>query len=314
VHDRMVQTCLLAAALVVLVGLVKPTPRDPLRAAEPRESRFYLHKGFNDDVFDVVVLGDSRALRGVAPGEMTTELDSLRIFNFAFNAGGLNPEMYRAGERLLDPHSVHPAIVLAVTPLTLLDWKAANGQYNEVMSTPRDEIFVKKHFPSVVEFFAPLQPADVVTRVFHIPPLFRYYQEFHRSGWIESHKEPADTTEALGAYAESLAGSRVDSDLVAAMEDQVRQWTGEGIAVFAFRPPTQVSMERLEDELLDFHEGELARRIEAAGGRWLDFPARGYRTYDGSHLVAESAREFSRDLARAMERAWPAVEASAREH
>jgi hypothetical protein len=303
-RDRTVLTCMLAAIAVVIVGLVKPEPMNPLSSAKSAESRFYTYKTHNPLHYDVVVLGDSRALRAVAPDAMHAALPGLRIFNCAYNAGGLNREIYEFGSHYLDTSSNDLAIVLAVTPLTLTAWKSSNGQFREALHMPADAVFLNMHAPGLVRFFSPLQMSDAVGLILKVPPKTYYYQTFHDDGWIASHKAPVDTTEAPRLYGETLKGSTIDRSLIRDMADQIEAWRREGVRVFAFRPPTQASMAALEDSMLSFDENELAADVVAAGGVWLPFAAGGYDSYDGSHLEEESARAFSRDLAQAMASRW----------
>ncbi|MFO7655221.1 MAG: hypothetical protein R6X25_15585 [Candidatus Krumholzibacteriia bacterium] len=301
-RDRMVQTCLLAAVVIVVVGLIGPTPRDPYRAARPAESSFYIHKVHTAGSYDVVVLGDSRTLNAVAPAELAAVLGDIRVFNFAYQSGGLNPEIYAAGERRLDPDSPRPTMVLGVSPLTLLAERANNTQYRLHRDKPRDEVLLKQHFPEVAQFFAPIEPGDIIGRLFNLRPKVMYYQEFHDDGWIAARLVPPDTARAMEPLAADLAGMKIDDQLVAALVAQTHQWHREGITVFAFRPPAQSWAKALEDSLLGFDEAALARAVQSAGGIWLEFSPAAYPTYDGSHLDHESARKFSRDLASKMAR------------
>jgi hypothetical protein len=75
------------------------------------------------------------------------------------------------------------------------------------------------------------------------------------------------------------------------------------VEVLAFRVPTTVQMEAIEDEMSGFDEDAVARGIEDAGGTWITFENRfGYFSHDGSHLHYKAARSFSRDLALALNR------------
>jgi hypothetical protein len=297
--SRLAVTVLAAAALLAAAGLYAPESRNPLLAARAEESAFYLQKTHRPDRHDILILGDSRALRGLAPQEMARALPGRDIFNFAYNAGGLNPEIYAAADRRLAATGPR-AVVLGVTPLCLLDWKSANGQYREVLHAPRDQVFLALRAPAVAEFFEPVQPGDLIATLLDIPPRSNYRQHFYPDGWIASGKSPADTTEAPRDYRRTLAGSRVDPALVNDLAAQVRAWTDAGVRVFALRLPTTAAMVALEDSLLGFDQAALAARIEAAGGHWLDCPDPQYHSYDGSHLEADSARLLSRRVGEAM--------------
>jgi hypothetical protein len=298
VRERIVPVLVLSALLVGGLGALLPASPDPEDEALAAEDRFYLAKTHGPHRCDVIVLGDSRALRGIAPSEMEEVLPGRRIFNFAYNAGSLNPEMYREAEKRLDPRSDEPAaVLLAVTPLSLLGWKATNEQYAELRAVPPDEVWLKIHRPGLVRYFQPLTPSAFIAAALGPANAPRTLQTFHDDGWIESERTPPNPEEALAVYAKRLRGRSVDAGLVDALVERTVRWSERGIRVFAFRPPTTDAVVALEDRMTGFDEEALARRVEEAGGRWLRFGNDGYGTYDGSHLDRESARRFSRDLA-----------------
>jgi hypothetical protein len=302
--DRTWLALLFAAPLVLCGSWVKPVPPNPLERDRTDEARFYMVKTHGDQRCDVIVLGDSRVLRDVSPQELSRSLPGQRIFNFAYNAGGLNAQMYAAASSRLDPAARSPRVLIGVTPLSLMAAKSQNEQYKEVLHKPRDERWLLLHAPSLLRWFQPVRPADIVRSALKVPPRSRYHQEFHDDGWIGSLKEPEDPTDALRVYEAELTGQSIDPALVRELLEQTRAWTRAGVRVSGFRPPTTDEVEALEDRLLGFDEAGLAAAFTAAGGTWLDFPNQPYQTYDGSHLRHDSAVAFSRDLGAAL-RAQP---------
>ena len=78
--DRTVRTLILAILGIVLFGIFRPASPDPLDDGRARENWFYLYKTHHVGKYELVVVGDSRALRGIAPEEMATELPGMRVF------------------------------------------------------------------------------------------------------------------------------------------------------------------------------------------------------------------------------------------
>lgn len=298
--DRTLLALLLAAPLCVAGNRVIPESPDPLERDRTDEARFYMVKTMGRQRCDVVVLGDSRSLRDVAPQELSASLPGTRILNFAYNAGGLNPEMYAAATARLAADARAPMVLIGVTPLSLMRVKAGNAQYHEVLHKPRDERWMLLHFPELTRWLQSVQPAELVRPLLGFAPHSYYHQEFHDDGWIGSLKEPEVPDEALVVYTAQMTGQALEATLVEALLSQTRAWTTAGVRVVAFRPPTTDVLEALENRLLDFDESELAAQFTAAGGVWLDFPNDPYRTYDGSHMKRESAIAFSRDLGAAL--------------
>lgn len=300
-RDPILRTLVLAAVLTAIAGLVKPRSPDFLVEQRSEESQFYIRKTWATGPWDVVVMGDSRVLRAVSPSAMAKALPGRRIFNFAYNSGGLNAEMFDAAERRLDRSVAAPAIVLGVTPLSLLSWKANNEQYREYLATPRDQVWLALGAPAVGRFFQPLRPVDLLGRVAPIAPKAVHHYEYHDDGWIGSWRRPADPSDALRVYAVQLAGKAIDQSLVEELLSRTRRWRANGVRVVAFRPPATDAIAALEDSLTGFDEESLAASFREAGGTWLSFPNAPYTTYDGSHLELNSALAFSRDLARALQ-------------
>ncbi len=298
--DRTVLALLIAAPLCVAGNWVKPVSPDPLDRDRTEEARFYMVKTAGGQKGDVIVLGDSRTLRGVAPEVLSKHLGGGKVLNFAYNAGGLNPEIYEAATARLAPGASRPMMLLGVTPLTLMSVKAGNAQYREVLHKPRDERWLLLHFPGIMRWLQPVQPVELIRPVLGFAPHSLYHQEFHDDGWIGSLKEPENPEEALGVYTAQLTGQSLDATLVQELMAQTRAWTRAGVQVFAFRPPTTDELEALENRLLGFDEARLAAAFEEAGGHWLEFPNAPYHSYDGSHLRQDSAIAFSGDLGKSL--------------
>ena len=52
-------------------------------------------------------------------------------------------------------------------------------------------------------------------------------------------------------------------------------------------------MQMLEDTLGLFNEDVIKSGIEKASGHWIDINPNQFKTYDGSHVTIESARQLS---------------------
>ncbi|HMB69684.1 MAG TPA: hypothetical protein VKU85_10235 [bacterium] len=295
-RERIVPVLVLSGLLVGGLGNLlpaSPDPDDPLRTAH---DRFYLVKTHGAVRCDIIVVGDSRALRGISPAVLEEELPGHDVFNFAFEAGSLNEEMYRQAEARLAPGDGPRAVLLAVTPLSLFAWKAANQQYHEFRSAPPDEAWLTLHHPEVVQYFQPLRLRSFLAARFRGEKPPATVQVYHDDGWIESERIPPSPEEALGLYAVRFRDQTIDPGLVEDLLRWTREWTDRGIGVFAFRPPTTDAVVELENRMTGFDEDRFAARIEEAGGTWLRFTNDGYLAYDGSHLDRASARRFSREL------------------
>lgn len=302
--DRTFQTMGLALLGVAAFAHLKPASPDPVENVRAQEAAFYIDKAHQRDRFDGIIIGDSRALRGVSTEAMTGELPGMRVYNFAFNSAGLGTLLYSEAEKLLDPASTGPFVVLAPTSLTFQPWKRANEMFHEYRSKARDQVWLYQHFPSVMERLQALSPSIYVRRALAITPAKRLEQEFRPDGWIATRQFPIDDLEDLEKHRQYLAGNVIDPLLVEELMSQTRAWTARGIRVFAFMPPADQARVAMEDSMLDFDQREFRDAFVSAGGRWLEVNGEGLTTYDGSHLDADSARRMSQCLAREIAEAW----------
>ena len=73
-------------------------------------------KTFSRGPWDIVVMGDSRVLRGVSPGAMEAALPGCRVFNFAYNSGSLTPEMLLHSPRFTPVYSTGGVWIFRINP------------------------------------------------------------------------------------------------------------------------------------------------------------------------------------------------------
>lgn len=302
--DRTFQTLGLALLGVTVFAQVKPLSPEPVENVRARETAFYIDKAHQRDRFDGIIIGDSRALRGISTEAMADELPNLRLYNFAFNSAGLGNLLYREGEKLLDPASDTPFIVLAPTTLTFQPWKRANEMFREYRNKAWDQVWLYQNLPSLTESLQPLSPSVYIRRAYNIRPAKLLEQDFRPDGWIATRQTPVDDPRELAKHRENLAGNVIDPILVEEMMSQTRSWAARGIRVFAFMPPADRARLAMEDSVLSFDRQAFRDSFVAAGGRWLEVTGEGLHTYDGSHLDADSAREMSRALAHEIAKAW----------
>lgn len=281
---------------LVLVGAVRPPSPRPSEDDAPAHTRFFVQKTHQDRRYDGVVLGDSRGLRGIAPEVIEEKLPGSDIFNFSFNAGGMNPEMFHAAEQLLDPASPDPCILLAPTSLSLLPHNLANAQYHEFRATPRDQVWLIRHAFPLLDWLRPLKLSSFGYLLAGATPEERLYQVFHESGWIETDQVPHDDYEDVRHYLDGAAKTAVMPELVAGIVNQVEAWTAAGIAVYGVFPPAYAPRIAKEDSVFGFDRQAFAASFEAAGGVMLDPQVADPASYDGSHLTGDAARRYSAAL------------------
>lgn len=313
--ERTLLVLLLALPLLLLTLSLKPLSsplsilplyEDPVRRSGVYGERFWVLKTHSQQKYDMILMGDSRVYRGISPQAMSSVLSDLRILNFGYSGGGLNPVMYQAAEQRLDPQSSRPCIVLGITPLTLTAYAEKNEHYLQELNRPADYIFVHRHLLRLLDLFDPLNLNALLSgslwsasgATSAAPSSTQgYYQEFHDDGWIASWSIPEDPNRTLPSFREIFSKTPVKSELVQSLLDQVRAWSTSGVRVYAFRLPSSPAMLALEDQYSGFDEIAFSQQFEQAGGTWFSIPLAPYHSFDGSHLTKDSALQLSTDLA-----------------
>jgi len=312
--DRTTITSLLAAALVLAGGLLRPEPLFPTNGLLP--DRFWAQKMLWSARYDVVLVGDSLAFRGLSPQAMQKVLAGREIVNFAFSACSVGtPGYLEAAEALLDPDSDLKAIVLEINPGTLTLETAERNEFISLSEKNAVEIYEMRYLAELIHFFRPYdrralrdsllrRQSEEVTRV------------FFSDGWIAGRRPSDDPSVVRSALQKNLKASErhflyspVSEEILARVLARVEQLTAGGVRVYGFRPPVVTEVIELENRLSGFDESAFVERFERAGGTWLRFPEASYATVDGAHLRDDAAVQFSEDLARKLLQAGLPLEA-----
>lgn len=282
----------MAAALVTALGFVFPKDSEKYPA-----ELFWSRKTFAPAKYDVVLMGDSRVYRALSPGIMESQLPELKVLNFAYSNGGLNPVMFDAAEKKLARNNHPKIIVLGVTANSVTGYSAGNQQYIQELTRPREEVLERFYLNPVRYWFSATSPGKLKQHFFGKADSAYYRNTYFMDGYVESEKYPVDTTAAISSYIDDFKNYKVDSVHLNVLYKQVRTWSESGITVVGFVPPVSQPMRMLEDTLGLFDEAAIKAGFEKASGHWIGINPDSYKTYDGSHLTIESARRLSGKMA-----------------
>lgn len=262
---------------------------------------FWTRKTFAPAHYDVILLGDSRLYRGLSPTVIEKCFEkNIKVLNFGFSNGGLNPEMYKAAEQKIDKKSQHKTIVLGITANTLTNFTITNEQYKQEKNRPREEIIERLYFNPLQYWFSAVSPETLKEYYFGDPDSAYYINHYYMNGYVKSIKYPVDTLYAIPSYIKDFTNYKVNPQLIKTLVKQVKQWNSEGINVFALRPPVPHAMKMLEDTMGLYNQTYIEKQITQAGGIWLDTDTAKFTTYDGSHLDIESADKLSKIVGKAL--------------
>ena len=281
-------TLLIAALLTAAFSFVIPND-----AEDVKRELFWSRKTFARPVYDVLLLGDSRLYRGLSPEAMKPHLPGLKILNFGYSNGGLNPTMFEAAEEKLAENNKPKVIVLGISANTVTGYSADNQHYLQEVNRPREQLIERMYFHPLRQWFPSTSPRKLLQLFAENKDSSFYRHTYHKSGYVASEKFPIDTTEAIPLYTDDFRNYKVEEKFLEPLFRQVEEWSNEGITVVAFRPPVSQPMRELENTMGRFDEQHIKNEINRAGGYWIELNPSEYKTYDGSHLTIESARKLS---------------------
>ncbi len=293
IRPDVIVTLLIAAVLIGTLSFVLPKNKEKYL-----RDRFWTQKTFAPAKYQVVVLGDSRVYRGVSPEVMEKNLPGMKILNFGYSNGGLNPVMFEAAEKKLSKNNQKRVIAIGVSANCITAYSQTNEQFQQERMRPREEIFERLYLNGILYMFSATTPEEILD-LLKSKPLTSYYRnEYFSSGYVESEKFPVDTMESISSYTEDFTNYKVKLQYIESLARQVKDWSSRGICVVGFRPPASAPMRALEDSMGLYNETIISARFRESGGHWMELKTYLYKTYDGSHLDRRSAIMFSNDLAR----------------
>lgn len=277
------------AIIITLVGVLVFICLRPKGLASLAEKQsFWVNKVHGDGPCDLIVFGDSRTLRGVNPAYFK----SFQGLNFAFQAGGLNPEIFRAGWSKLNGKS--KVAIIGVTPFALTPKSTPNKQFRETNTLPFDAVFYRKKLTPFFSFFDPTEPTDLAAQILGVQGGIR--QEYHTNGWVATAVEKTFQKNNLSSVQGAFSDNQISGALVDSLLNLVKISKQAGGIIFGFSPPISEELKQLEKTYSSFDELTFKQQFEKSGGVWLDINPLDYECYDDSHLNAAEAEKLSQDL------------------
>jgi hypothetical protein len=276
--------------------------RDEMDTEEIKRDRHWVIKTRNTDTYPVVFGGDSRVFRGISPADFSAEFEGIESYNYAFWANGYGKVYLEGLEKKIDTTADLQMIVLGLTPHSLTEKTAESVHYLWEFTRAKEHVLQTIYLSRLQEVFAPYRIRDLYKRMLGKSKPNNYRITYHSNGWVESYWIVPDTSHSARFYKDLFEGDPVSEEVIRGLLEYVERWTGNGIHVAAFRPPTSHTIRNYEHERGGFCEEEFVQRFKDAGGIWIDVDPDAYQTFDGSHLDHESARRISADLGRQLKR------------
>ena len=284
-RHKIIFSIILTLLLIIVVGIFRLPPI----SSELKSNYFWLNKFENNQKYDVVIYGDSRTYRGVNP-EIVVKNQNLSAFNYGFTSAGYSTEIFALIDSSIDM-SKKPILILGITPYSLTVEASKNLFYHQEKNRKPFDKFKRLNIDNKLSFFD-----RIVMEEYFKPNEENVQQEYYDAGWVASTKNKIDTIAGLNSYKTIFENNQVSDSIITLLMDNISKWTQKGISVYAFRPPTIISMEALENEKSGFNMKEFVNKINKAGGTWLNIKNGDYISYDGSHLQKKSAIKLSKTI------------------
>jgi hypothetical protein len=281
-------TLLMAAILIGVLSFFMPKDKEKYL-----RDRFWTQKTFAPAAYNIILLGDSRVYRGISPDVMESKLPGMKVLNFGYSNGGLNPTIFEAAEKKLLHGNHEKVIVVGVTANCLTEYTQNNDQYFMEKKRPREDVFERKYLNGILYWFSATTPEALKEKCNPKPLSSFYSNEYHSNGYVGSEKFPVDSMEAIQSYKDDFTNYKVEESFINDLTSQVMKWSRQGIIVIGFRPPTTAPMRALEDSMGHYNEALIKTKFISAGGHWIDLYPVEFTTYDGSHLNKKSAVKLS---------------------
>lgn len=248
-----------------------------------REDYFWVNKANLKDSFEVVILGDSRVLRGVNPDFLDF---AAAVYNFSFRSLELTQDIVHiASEKLKDQNSW---LIIGLTPHSLVETKSPNDHYYQYRNITLEDRILRQNY-LFSKLFSPFRDGK-----FNKNRRPKYQKKFYPNGFIATDLKESEIAEGLETYKKMFYSKNISMDK---FENILNFLKNKSINAIFFRMPSCKEMEILENKFSGFDEEIISEKVRESGFFWIDIPSKfNYETYDASHLKPSSAETFSKEL------------------
>jgi len=310
-HCFIFTVCSLVLGFSILNGLSFMFIESTFVDSRKLEEQFWAQKVFaSGNNADTIILGDSRAYRGIVPEEILKYCPDRNVLNFGFSSGGLNQEMFKfIDEKKRSPHG-KGVFIIGITPFSLTTEARRNEHFLSILRLPREKIDEQLNYsPDRFSSAIFVKPMDrnrwkaIRRTLFKKAKKVKYDDRFHSNGWCESltPSDPQEIKRTIESYIAQFKGNKVDLRSENELMEWIRKWTQEGHLVIGLRMPVNPELLSIENKQSGFDEIRVKNQFQASGGIYLEVEqVENFSCYDGSHLDIASARKLSERIGRAI--------------
>jgi len=282
-----------ATLLIVSIGVLR-TDAASLDSRTKQSDRTRLDWSHTSNT---LLMGDSRVQVGVDPAQLVEHIPGCDAQNFGFAGVASTHHYYQYANKVLRKAGPR-RIIYGITPRSFTHDALASNAFRELLN----KLDLQKNsladtFELDVISTGMLRPWNLKgLKLFKKKHNTKTVSAVHKDGFIAIESAQMRPEKSIPSHTKLFTDHKVLPELQKQFFEQVKQWTDEGIRVYCLRIPITQKLYDLEDLLSGFKQQSFAESVQNAGGVWLDFPMK-YESFDGSHLTASAAKQFSRDLA-----------------
>lgn len=291
-HKNPMQQMLLMAgmaiALFALIRYLLPAmPSSPMM-----RDAFWASKALANKPCEIVYVGDSRVYRGVDPLAVGKQC-RLMGYNYGYSSAGISPDYLAfASEALIS--NGRRVMFIGISPNEFMSSSVQNEHFHSVMNWTQTDKYIRANWYPVLKVFDNISFADM----FKFAKGEKYFESYDlQTGFAASDRIPVDTNSALDAYKKQFDSEQWSEDAEETLIRFIAAHKESGIEFVVSRVPTSPSMKAMEDSFFENRLKNLFTRLASLGVRVFEYKGTdSIRSYDGSHLCAESAEKYSQEL------------------
>lgn len=292
-------TVILAITFRLVVG-------KPVENKAERET-FWANKSYDNSLYNVLFLGDSRVYRSLNPEVVEREIPTIKVKNLGYSALGFDTNYLKfVSNQMSEDHAVR-IFVIGVSPRSLSTAAIGNESFKEWTTKSDFEVWKIRDMSLLNEFFCSYTPADIYDRFISKESNRNFfYQDLHKNGFVGSMQVPLTIEEGLATYNRELSSASLNEKGLIDLLNFVESCSKKNINIIFFRPPSLKEMEEIENAIPGYSEEEISKKlIERGAIRWI--PSTKCATYDASHVDFMSADKLSHELALFIQLKFPSI-------
>ncbi|HEY1047648.1 MAG TPA: hypothetical protein VGF79_14490 [Bacteroidia bacterium] len=284
---QLIAILIMTPIMLILFKLILPK----LTSSPMMRDAFWANKVLAEPIYDAVFIGDSRVYRGLDP-DVIQKQSGLKCFNYGFSGAGLSGEFIDSAILKLKGNG-RKVCVIGVTANSFMNISLKNEHLHSVLNWSKSDLLIKAKLYSKLNFFDPIHLSDV----FNAIRKQAYIENYHiHNGFAASDKIPFDEFAAIDNYKKLFEQEKLKKEELYSFKAKIKDLSNQGYIVVILRVPFGKALVELEDKMSNDFVVKLLYDLGKEGYYVFKPSTYNWRSYDGSHLSSESAKQLSLEL------------------